>query len=273
MTDIQASLTFAVKQDTKPYFNSSALTGGLPEIFFETEDCFVDIRDMRPVAGDLSLERQGFVLLDNETSVDDLYDDEAVERVYNREIENLLKAYTGADRVVTFDHTRRSDNTDGASNPDGPRGPAGRVHVDYTPTSGPVRARDAIGNEEYDRVMNNGGRLMQINVWRPINGPVKRTPLALADATSIDAGEMLLTDQIFPDRIGEIYQLAHAAGQVWYWAPEMRRDEILLIKGWDSTENEHSRYSAHGAFNLPGQSPDDPPRESIETRTYVIFDR
>ena len=28
MTDVQASLTFAVKQDTKPYFNSSALTGG-----------------------------------------------------------------------------------------------------------------------------------------------------------------------------------------------------------------------------------------------------
>jgi hypothetical protein len=273
MTDVQATLTFAVKQDAKPYFKSSALTGGLPEIFFETEDCLVEIRDMRPLADDLSLQRQGFVLLQNETSVHDLYDDGLIERVYNREVAELLKEYTGADRVVIFDHTRRSDNADGATNPDGPRGPAGRVHVDYTPTSGPVRARDAIGDADYDRIMNNGGRLMQINVWRPISGPVKRTPLALADAQSIDAGEMLLTDQIFPDRVGEIYQLAHDSGQVWYWVPEMRRDEILLIKGWDSTEDEHTRYSAHGAFLLPDQRPDDPPRESIETRTYVIFDR
>ncbi len=270
--DVKASLTFAVPQDSKPYFKSSALTGGAPEIFFKTEDCMVDIRNMRPVAGDLSLDRQGFVLLKNKTSIDDLYDDGAIERDYNREIVELLKDYTGADRAVIFDHTRRSDNNEGAANPDGPRGPADRVHVDYTPLSGPVRARDAMGGDDYDRVMKNGGRVVQINVWRPISGPVKRTPLALADAQSIKAEEMLATDQIFPDRVGEIYQVAHSPDQIWYWAPQMERDEILLIKGWDSEEDDQTRYSAHGAFRLPGQNPEDPPRESIETRTYVIFD-
>lgn len=271
--EVRASLTFAIPQDTKPYFNSSAITGGLPEIFFKTEDCPVDIHNMRPVRDELSLDRQGFVLLNNATTVDDLYDDEAVERVYNQEIVKLLKDYMGADRVVIFDHTRRSDNEDGAANPDGLRGPADRVHVDYTPKSGPVRARDTMGNEDYDRVIKNGGRLIQINVWRPISGPIKRTPLALADAQSIKAEEMLATDQIFPDRVGEIYQVAHSETQRWYWAPEMERDEILLIKGWDSEEDEHTRYSAHGAFRLPDQNPNDPPRESIETRTYAIFDR
>ena len=73
--EVRATLTFAIPQDTKPYFNSSAITGGLPEIFFKTEDCPVDIRSMRPVADDLSLDRQGFVLLNNTTTVDDLYDD------------------------------------------------------------------------------------------------------------------------------------------------------------------------------------------------------
>jgi hypothetical protein len=271
--EVRATLTFAIPQDTKPYFNSSAITGGLPEIFFKTEDCPVDIRSMRPVADDLSLDRQGFVLLNNTTTVDDLYDDTAIDEIYNKEVTALLKDYTGADRVVIFDHTRRSDNDDGAANPDGLRGPADRVHVDYTPLSGPVRARDTMGADDYDRVIKNGGRLVQINVWRPISGPVKRTPLALADAQSMKAEEMLATDQIFPDRVGEIYQIAHSEDQIWYWAPEMRRDEILLIKGWDSDEDETTRYSAHGAFRLPDQNPDDPPRESIETRTYVIFDR
>lgn len=271
--EVQASLTFAIKQDAKPYFKSSALTGGLPEIHFKTENCLVDIRNMRPVADDLSLDRQGFVLLRHETSVEDLYDDAAVERVYNREIIALLKDYTGADNAVIFDHTRRSDSVEGAANPDGLRGPADRVHVDYTTLSGPVRARDAMGEAEYDRVMNAGGRIMQINVWRPISGPVRRTPLALADAQSIKVEEMLATDQIFPDRVGEIYQLAHSADQIWYWAPLMQRNEVILIKGWDSAADDRTRYSAHGAFRLPDQDPADPPRESIETRTYVIFEK
>ena len=47
---VRAALTFIVPQDTKPYFHSSALTGGLPEVFFETEEQTVTIRNMRPVA-------------------------------------------------------------------------------------------------------------------------------------------------------------------------------------------------------------------------------
>lgn len=270
--EVQAPLTFIVPQDSKPYFRSAALTGGLPEIHFETEDRTVQIRNMRPVADSLSLDREGFVLIRHETAVEDLYDDAAVERVYNAETAALLKKYTGADRVFIFDHTRRSDADIGAANPDGPRGPADRVHVDYTTLSGPVRARDALGADEYDRVIGGGGRLVQINVWRPISGPVERTPLALADAQSIGDGELIATDQIFPDRVGEIYQLAHAAGQVWYWAPHMERDEVLLIKGWDSRDTGQTKYSAHGAFRLPDQGPDDRPRESIETRTYLVFD-
>lgn len=34
--DVRAALTFIVPQDTKPYFESSALTGGVPQVFFES---------------------------------------------------------------------------------------------------------------------------------------------------------------------------------------------------------------------------------------------
>ncbi len=105
--EVRAPLTFIVPQDSKPYFQSSALTGGQPKVFFETEDRMVAIRDMRPLADGLSLDRQGFELHHHETAVEDLYDDAAVEDVYEPEIEALLKAATGADRVVVFDHTRR----------------------------------------------------------------------------------------------------------------------------------------------------------------------
>ena len=46
--DVQADLTFIVRQDAKPYFESSALTGGEPEVFFNTEQRRVTVRDMRP---------------------------------------------------------------------------------------------------------------------------------------------------------------------------------------------------------------------------------
>ncbi|MDA1101443.1 MAG: CmcJ/NvfI family oxidoreductase [Proteobacteria bacterium] len=130
---VQAALTFIVPQDGKPYFESSALTGGAPRLFFQTEDHVATIRDMRPLAGDLSIDRQGFELHTRPTAVADLYDDEMVARDYEAEIIALLQQATGADQVVVFDYTRRSDGAAGAANPDGLRGPAGRVHVDYTP--------------------------------------------------------------------------------------------------------------------------------------------
>jgi len=270
--EVRAPLNFIVPQDSKPSFQSAALTGGEPKVFFEIEAREVTIRDMRPLAHSLSLDRQGFELRHHKTAVDDLYDDAAIADVYEAELESLLKEATSADRVAIFDHTRRSDNPTGAANRDGPRGPASRVHVDYTVDSGPQRARDALGVEEVDRVLAAGGRIVQVNVWRPIARPVRRTPLALADASSIARQELIATDQRFPDRVGEIYQVAYAPQQRWYWAPDMQRDEVILIKGWDSLDDGRAMFTPHGAFPLPGQNPDAPARESIETRTYLIFD-
>jgi hypothetical protein len=210
------------------------------------------------------------------TAVADLYDDGAVHGAYEAELVVLLKTALGADHVVVFDYTRRSDGAEGADNPDGPRGPAVRVHVDYTPKSGPQRAKDALGGGEVERILRSGGRISQINVWRPINGPVRRSPLALADADNIAPGELVATDQRFPGRVGEIYQLAHGPGQRWHWVPEMTGDEVLLIKGWDSLDDGRARFTPHGAFKLPAQDSDSgngpPPRESIEARCYLIYE-
>jgi hypothetical protein len=268
---ITAKLGFTVPQDEKPVFHSSALTGGAPEIFFQVEEVPVLLADMRPIVGALDLDREGFELVDRDTAVADLYDDDAVTTAYYDEIRALLTERFGASRVAIFDHTRRSDGGAGAANKDGSRGPAARVHVDYTDSSGPKRADDALGAGEVARILAAGGRVVQVNAWRPITGPVRRAPLALADATSIKPDALLATDQVFPDRVGEIYQLAHQEGQRWYWAPEMRREEALLIKGWDTAAGV-SKYTPHGAFQIPNQDPAAPPRESIEVRAFVVIE-
>lgn len=267
---VSAPLTFITPQATKPAFYSAAYTGDVPRVLFETERHSVAIHDMRPHADALSLDREGFELRRHRT-VADLYDDEAVEKVYYPEIEALLRAVTGASRVVIFDATRRSDAAAGAKNRDGLRGPASRVHVDYTAKSGPQRVKDLLGEAEAARLAAAGARIVQINVWRPIRGPVGRSPLALADASSVRAEDLIATDQVFPDRVGEIYHLAHDPAQRWYFAPAMTPDEVLLIKGWDSLED-RARFTPHGAFDLRDTPADAAPRESIEVRTLVVIE-
>ena len=271
LPSVSGALTFILPQETKPVFHSSALTGGEPKVFFEMEERVVAVADMRPIADKLSIDEQGFELLVQPTAVDDLFDVAAVEGDYYSEIKAMLLERFGASQVAIFDATRRSDGESGAVNPDGLRGPATRVHVDYTVKSGPQRAKDILGDAEYDRLVAAGARILQINVWRPINGPVKRSPLALADASSIAADELVATDQVFPDRVGEIYHVAHGTGQRWYYVSEMARDEVLLIKGWDSMDYECAHFTPHGAFDLP-DSAGAPPRESIEIRTFVVIE-
>ena len=269
---VVAPLTFIVPQETKPVFHSTALTGGTQRLFFETESIAVRIADMRPLSHELSIDREGFELLRHTTEVADLYDDAAIENLYYPEIEALLNTRFGADRTVVFDATRRSDGEEGAPNPDGLRGPALRVHVDYTVKSGPQRIADILGEDEAERLAEDGARIVQVNVWRPISGPVRRSPLAVADASSVGAGELIATDQVFPDRIGEIYQLAHAPTQRWYYAPEITPDEVLLIKGWDSIDDGRARFTPHGAFSFAETPAEAPPRESIEVRALVVIE-
>ncbi len=272
ITEIRAPLNFIRRQDTKPVFHSAALTGGDPKIFFEIEPHTVPISDMRQIAETLSVDKEGFELLNHTTAVDDLHDDDAIESVYYPEIEALLGRKFDANQVIVFDVTRRSDGVVGAKNPDGLRGPATRVHVDYTVKSGPQRVKDILGEDKAARLMAAGARVFEINVWRPIRGPVERSPLALADASSVRQDDLIATDQVFPDRVGEIYNLAYAPAQRWFYAPQMNKDEVLLIKSWDSLEDDRARFTPHGAFNLPETPEDAPTRESIEVRTLVVIE-
>jgi len=266
-----AELTFITPQAEKPVFYSQAYTGGAPQFHFDVEKRVVAIEDLRPTAENFTLDGAGFALRNAPTAAGDLHDDAIVEGPYFDEIRALLTRELGAERVEIFDATRRSDAGSGAANRDGSRGTASRIHVDYTHKSGLTRARDTIGSAEVDALLASGARIVQVNVWRPIRGPVLRSPLALADARTVEHSALVATDQVFPDRVGEIYHLAWSPGQRWYYAPRMTRDEVLLIKGWDSLDDGRARFTPHTAFSLPGEERVLTPRESIEVRTYAVI--
>jgi len=267
---VEAQLTFITPQAEKPVFYSQAYTGGASRYRFAIEHHTVLVENLRPAARGFTLDGAGFALRHAETAVADLYDDAAVESLYFEEVRDLLTREYGARHVEIFDATRRSDAVSGAANKDGARNPAARIHVDYTETSGLTRARDTLGADHVDALLAGGARIVQVNVWRPIGGPVLRSPLALADARTVRQEDLVATDQVFPDRVGEIYHLAHHPDQRWFYAPEMTRDEVLLIKGWDSLDDGRARFTPHSAFKLPDDATVTAPRESIEVRTFVV---
>jgi len=268
---VEANLKFIVPQDSKPFFESSEYTGTVPKIHFKTEYRLVKILDIRNGNAKFTFEKNGFELLNHKSLIKDFYNHTDVKKNYGNELKNFLIERFNANDVFIFDYTRRSDGTKGAKNPDGLRGPADRLHADYTDVSGPQRAKDVLGVDKYNRIIDQGGRIVQLNVWRPINGPIKRSPLAFADAASIPKSDLVETDQIFTNRTGEIYHISYSERHKWYWVPNMTDDEILLLKGWDSYSEELIKYTPHGAFELPNQSKSHPPRESIEARVFLVF--
>jgi hypothetical protein len=68
----------------------------------------VPVRDARPLIGRLSLDKEGFVLLQHQTAAKNLYDEDEITSVYYRECERVIKEATGAARVVAFDHIVRN---------------------------------------------------------------------------------------------------------------------------------------------------------------------
>jgi hypothetical protein len=225
------------------------------------------IRNARGLARDLSLDGAGFVLARHGTSVRNFFDDPEVRAIYYPEVERLVRDATGAAKVVVFDHTLRI--SEGADHP-GARGPARVVHNDYTETSGPQRARDFLPPDEAVTRLNR--RFVEVNVWRPIRGPVRRDPLGLIDGRSIAPGDLVTTKLVYPDRTGEIYYGAYNPAHRWYYFPDMEAHEAILVKCYDSVTDGRTRFSLHAAFANPEAPADAPPRESIEVRTFAFFD-
>src|SRR6201989_1164003 len=192
----------------------------------------VPIFDARLIAGSISLDREGFALVKHPTSVRDFYDDKEVRSVYYPAAEAFLRATLKADRVFIFDHTVRK-RVEGAADirGGGPRQPATRVHVDQTDLSGANRVREHLPDEA-DELLK--GRVQVINLWRPIRGPLRDAPLAMCDATSVAADDLVPSDLVYRDRVGETYAVKYNPEHRWFYVPEMQPEEALLLKCYDS---------------------------------------
>jgi hypothetical protein len=266
LPSVEAPMNYLVPMSERPRNYAMEPPPGVPRSNAAHEPHLVAIRDARPIVGQVSLDGEGFGFLEYRSALWDFDNEDEIRGVYYPECEALVKRVTGADRVFIFDHTLRRRIPGHEDRRDGPRQPALRVHVDHTATSGPQRVRDFFPDEAEELLK---GRVQVINLWRPIHHRVQDAPLAVCDARSVAANDLVPSDLVYAHRTGETYSVTYNPEHRWFYLSKMWPDEAVLIKCFDS-RTDRARFAPHSAFLNPAASPEAPPRESIEIRTLVF---
>jgi hypothetical protein len=225
------------------------------------------IQDGRLLAGELELDTNGFVLVEHRTTVQDFFDEQQLKSVYYPELEQLIKAVSGASRVVIFDHTLRSGD-EAEREQKLVREPVLSAHNDYTEWSGPQRLREIMGDEAESLLER---RFAIVQVWRAINQPIQSNPLALADARSVSPEDLLVSERRYPNRVGQTYRLRYNPNHRWVYFPQMRREEAIVFKVYDSATDGRARFTPHTSFDDASTPAGAQPRQSIEARAFALF--
>lgn len=253
-----------------------------------------NVHNIRDRESEFTTDNSGFAVYKAPSQEIHFTDEEQIRTSYYREIEDLLrKTHNGIRKVVIFDHTIRR-NVPGAA-----RNPVQLVHIDQTPWAAELRVRRHVPEQEVQELLR--GRYQIINVWRPIEHPASDFPLAVLDWRSTIPEDFIKVDLLYPkdaDQRGEVapdpesldsaegyeprgeqYAIAPNDGHQFYYLKDMRPDEAMMIKCFDSKshlmtdgETNIAHGSGHSAFIDPSTPADAPARQSIEVRCLVFYD-
>jgi hypothetical protein len=218
----------------------------------------------------LALDVSGFEMIRHRTSLTEwnsFKDTDRVKTIDYPEVEKALKNHTGADKVLIFDHTLRDSTAEPGRT--ALREPVRRVHDDQTFDSAPRRVARHLPRDEAEWRLKR--RFAIVNFWRPIGDCVRLAPLAVCDARTIDAADLIASDLVYPDWTGETYAVAHNPRHIWFWYPHQMPSEATLLKIYDSATDGPARLTAHTAFDDPSSDPTAPRRRSIEIRAIVLW--
>jgi hypothetical protein len=263
---VDGVLNYLADRDQHPVSYNYSPPEGVPARTGAYAKFTVPIHNARAILEQLSLDVQGFAVTHQNSAVANFYDADEVRRVYYPEVERMVREFTGAVKVHVFDHNVRSRPM-AKRRENGAQEPVKVAHNDYTLKSGPQRVRDLLPDQAAALLKN---RFAVINVWRPIRGPVQESPLAVCDAQSMRQDDFVKHVLKYRDRDGEVYSVAYNPNHRWYYIPNQQREEVLLLKCYDS-DGRRARFTAHSAFEDPSSPPEAAARESVEVRTLVFF--
>ena len=129
---VEADMNYLVPMADRPRNYTFEPPAGVPRSNTNHEAHRVAIHDARPVAGSVSLDANGFALVDHRSAVRDFFDDEEVQP---RLLPGSRAGAEAGDRRLPRPHLRphHAPPRAGAQDrSDAPRQPVQRVHIDHT---------------------------------------------------------------------------------------------------------------------------------------------
>lgn len=225
----------------------------------------VTIRNARPLVDELSLDKEGFTLIQHSSSCLSKRIADISCKKYLEEMSLFIKDYFGACWVVP--------GRDGAVVRSaailGSGSSATAAHIDYAPIAAPmVAARES---QEHGVGIRSYSRLMIIHAWRTLSSAPHDFALALCDASTALDTDIVLHD--FTSGLGDAYKsyaLNYNPFEKWYYFPSSTPDEAILFKGFDSYENCNAR-APYALFDNRRAHSGTKPGESIGARFFVYF--
>ncbi|KAI8660069.1 Amidase domain-containing protein [Fusarium keratoplasticum] len=273
----QASLNYLAPlpqwDDIKPYEISGRVAPGQQKNNLEFVPQVVEVHDARDWGDKFALDTTGFEWVSHNTT-EGLDTDASVTR-YVEELEAFLGKYLEADMVLTFQYQIRKRNLD-ILDPR-VRPPSNFVHVgrlmnmainpvprdvdfhtDVSPAGAEARIRFSFPND--------AEKILRGSLWRPLFSPLQDCPLALCDSRTVEEDELVESDYVYPNFVSESLMVKHSPRHKWFYLPEQRKDELLIITNYDSASG---RRTPHTGFELQNCSDAVRPRESIEMKVVV----
>lgn len=234
----------------------------------------IKITDVRNTKDDIKLEEYGFQILSHTSEIPSFTSPTDV-AAYKEETAQLLKETFSAVYTKCYDLIFRENvvfrrNQFDLNDPLHREGPAHGAHNDVTYQSGPMIIDRYTTREEKHLYLRRGFRVRIINTWRSLLPVLEDRPLALCDFRSVSTSDLIASDRILPDRVGEVYYLKYNPNHKWYWLSQQTPSEPFVLVMYDTKAGNHARFCPHVSFDNPLAPPDAAPRRSVETRSVVI---
>jgi hypothetical protein len=227
--------------------------------------------DARPLIDQLSIDREGFTLIDHPSALTIDTDMAQATPAYLVAVAERLKTLVGADLELSQGKgllKRYSERANLKA-----AGPSRWAHMDYTAAA----ADKWIGWMEgwKQQPLRQYPRFAILQTWRCLTPPPCDNTLVLCDASTIDAAGCIPFDACIaapydaPGNQFESQFTRYDAGQRWYYFSDMRPDEMIVFKGYDSDPAKFAQ-PLHNSIDLPGNA-EAPPRVSVEARFFAFF--
>jgi hypothetical protein len=193
----------------------------------------------------------------------------------------MIKEHLGADEVFVWNSVSRSADPE-INTPYGNdhfqqkaikglqfgttiRPVASGAHVDQDGPNSRRMCQGAAGSD----IFNRFARVQQLNIWRPLKGPVTCKPLAVCDGSTVSEQARSVHMGLFGTRV----VVHHDEKQKWYYIKRQEPDEAFILKIYDSkVVPGQAEFTPHtGVDDINGADGLEKPRESIEVRLVACY--